>query len=134
MCASNVLVDKNKVVKLSDFGLAIWLKNDETHRYKSESIRVKWTAPESLDGTMFSFKSDIWSFSIFMWEIFSYGRLPYPSIKIEAIKSFLMSGNRMNAPENCPRHLYQIMQKCWKLIPQERPSFSYLKHIFSNLI
>jgi len=38
---------------------------------------VKWTAPEAANDHMFSIKSDVWSFGILLYEIFTYARTPY---------------------------------------------------------
>lgn len=138
LCASNVLIDRNKRAKLSDFGLAISLRNNNyvrTSKYHYPTkIRVKWSAPESLGGKNFSLKSDVWSFSIFLWEIFSFGRTPYPRISVEEIEEFLLSGNRMSPPEGSPIEIVEIMSMCWKLRPDDRPTFTYLKNIFSTQI
>ena len=136
LCANNVLVDANKVAKLSDFGMAICLKEgfQSKHNLNSAKIRIKWTAPESLGGKMFSFKSDVWSFGIFVWELFSYGRMPYPRTQTEFVESFLLSGHRMSAPDYCPRQMYELMKKCWKLNNLDRPSFELLKYEIVLLI
>ena len=82
-CCSNVLIDRKNDVKISDFGLAIVYSNSDdinckrnkltSSRQNSKQfqtkIRIKWTAPESLNGNNFTFKSDVWSYSIFLWEL-----------------------------------------------------------------
>ena len=82
-CCSNVLIDRKNAVKISDFGLAIVYSNNDdincirnkltSSRQNSKQfqtkIRIKWTAPESLNGNNFTFKSDVWSYSIFLWEL-----------------------------------------------------------------
>jgi len=140
LCASNVLLSKNKVAKLSDFGLSISLKkktfaqNESLETNYPSKIRIKWTAPESLQGKNFSLKSDIWSFAIFLWEMFSYGRSPYPRVRVEELKSYLLNGYRMNPPESCPNEVYEIMKQCWQLNLEERPNFTYLRNCFSDLL
>ncbi|VDP85308.1 unnamed protein product [Echinostoma caproni] len=46
--------------------------------HDNAAIPVKWTAPEAVRKRLFSNKSDVWSFGILLWEIYSYGRIPYP--------------------------------------------------------
>ena len=44
------------------------------------SVPVKWLAPECLKDHLYTSKSDVWSFGITLWEIFSHGATPYPGI------------------------------------------------------
>ncbi len=39
---------------------------------------IKWTAPEAAFERKFSIKSDVWSFGILLYELVTYGRVPYP--------------------------------------------------------
>lgn len=129
------MLDENKRAKICDFGLAISLKNENVHCLKYPTkIRIKWTAPESLNGRNFSVKSDVWSFSILLFEIFSFGRVPYPRIPIDSILNYLVSGNRMNPPENCPEEIYELMKLCWDLRQDKRPIFSFLKSQLFNML
>jgi hypothetical protein len=44
-------------------------------------VPVKWTAPECLEKGLYSFSSEMWSFGIALWEMWSYGRVPYRKVK-----------------------------------------------------
>jgi serine/threonine protein kinase len=89
-------------------------------------IPVKWTAPEALENRVFTTKSDVWSYGVVLWELFTYGHTPYPDVHLgqsyEAIISYLKEGNRMAQPDSCADSFYELMQKCWTLDPDERPT------------
>ena len=67
-----------------------------------------------------------WSFGIVLWEIFTLGGTPYPSLPTENLLDFLTEGNRMAQPHNCPDKIYTLMRECWKMEPELRPPFSAL--------
>ena len=46
-------------------------------------IAIKWTAPEALESREYSYASEIWSFGITLWEMWSYGRVPYRKIFVQ---------------------------------------------------
>jgi len=46
----------------------------------------------------------------------------------------VLSGYRLEKPENCPNEIYQIMMQCWNKNPQERPSFKEIYNILISII
>lgn len=44
----------------------------------------------------------------------------------------LERGYRMPPPDNCPDELYKLMLQCWKDIPEQRPTFEYLKAVLED--
>jgi len=119
LAARNVLVSEHEDAKVSDFGLAL-------HNYtflESGKLPIKWTAPEALKTQKFSSKSDMWSFGVLLWEIYSFGRVPYPRIPLADVVKHVEKGYRMEAPEGCPKSIYDVMKKSWRIDCDERPSF-----------
>ncbi|KRT86207.1 protein kinase [Oryctes borbonicus] len=123
LAARNVLIAEDGVAKVSDFGLA---RNKEI-KMESSKLPIKWTAPEALKRNIFSNKSDMWSFGILLWEIYSFGRVPYPRIPLADVVKVVEKGYRMEAPEGCPPEIYEIMRQSWDLDPEKRPKFEEVK-------
>lgn len=71
-------------------------------------------------------KSDVWSFGVLLWEIFSYGKVPYPGQSNEDAAKSVVEGKVMEVPESCPPAIGQMMKECWNLTPEKRPDFSIL--------
>lgn len=67
-----MLLTFDNVVKLSDFGLSRSVVADSA---KTTAVTgpLRWMAVESLTRQEYSAKSDIWSFAVLLFEVFSNG-------------------------------------------------------------
>lgn len=122
LAARNILISEEHVAKVSDFGLA----RVNPKGTDNTVLPVKWTAPEALKHNKFSSKSDVWSYGILLWEVFSFGRAPYPKLSLKEVTELLEEGYRMDPPEGCPPAIYALMKSCWEMEPGKRPSFKKL--------
>uniref|UniRef100_A0A8C4NYE7 Fibroblast growth factor receptor n=1 Tax=Dicentrarchus labrax TaxID=13489 RepID=A0A8C4NYE7_DICLA len=89
-------------------------------------LPVKWMAPEALFDRVYTHQSDVWSYGVLLWEIFTLGGSPYPGIPVEELFKLLKEGHRMDKPANCTHELYMIMRECWHAVPSQRPTFRQL--------
>ncbi|CAO2624646.1 Fibroblast growth factor receptor 3 [Lemmus lemmus] len=127
LAARNVLVTEDNVMKSADFGLARDVHNLEYYKKTTNGrLPVKWMAPESLFDRVYTHQSDVWSFGVLLWEIFTLGGSPYPGIPVEELFKLLKEGYRMDKPANCTHDLYVIMRDCWHEVPSQRPTFKLL--------
>ncbi|XP_059509034.1 fibroblast growth factor receptor 2-like isoform X1 [Stegostoma tigrinum] len=127
LAARNVLVTENNVMKIADFGLARDVHNIDYYKKTTNGrLPVKWMAPEALFDRVYTHQSDVWSFGVLMWEIFTLGGSPYPGIPVEELFKLLKEGHRMDKPANCTNDLYMMMRDCWHAIPSQRPTFKQL--------
>jgi serine/threonine protein kinase len=69
--------------------------------------------PEALRSNVFNSASDVWSYGVFMWELFTCGQQPYLEIPFEEMATALAAGTRLGQPYNCPDELYSIMYSTW---------------------
>uniref|UniRef100_A0A915AKQ9 Tyrosine-protein kinase n=1 Tax=Parascaris univalens TaxID=6257 RepID=A0A915AKQ9_PARUN len=126
LAARNVLLDDVLTAKISDFGLAKDANDCHLVESSAGKFPIKWTAPEALRYSKFSTKSDMWSFGVLLWEIFSFGRVPYPRIPIQDVVRHIERGYRMEPPEGCPTEISRLMNEAWMLDPNSRPTFSHM--------
>ncbi|KAH1164716.1 hypothetical protein KIL84_009450 [Mauremys mutica] len=127
LAARNVLVTEDNVMKIADFGLARDVGNISCYKKTASGrLPVKWMALEALFDGVYTHQSDVWSFGVLLWEIFTLGGSPYPGIPSKELFKFLKEGNRLDKPANCTHDLYMIMKECWHVVPSERPTFKQL--------
>uniref|UniRef100_UPI003D9C91A6 fibroblast growth factor receptor 4 precursor n=1 Tax=Danio rerio TaxID=7955 RepID=UPI003D9C91A6 len=127
LAARNVLVTEDNVMKIADFGLARGVHQIDYYKKTTNGrLPVKWMAPEALFDRVYTHQSDVWSFGVLMWEIFTLGGSPYPGIPVEELFKLLKEGHRMDKPSNCTHELYMKMRECWHAVPTQRPTFKQL--------
>uniref|UniRef100_A0A8C7U111 Tyrosine-protein kinase n=1 Tax=Oncorhynchus mykiss TaxID=8022 RepID=A0A8C7U111_ONCMY len=129
LAARNVLVSDDNIAKVSDFGLT----KEASSTQDTAKLPVKWTSPEALREKRFSTKSDVWSYGILLWEIYSFGRVPYPRIPLKEVVPRVEKGYKMDAPDGCPVVVYDVMKQCWTLDVGLRPSFRMLRDKLSHI-
>ncbi|KAJ8255109.1 hypothetical protein GJAV_G00201010 [Gymnothorax javanicus] len=136
LAARNILLSENNVVKICDFGLARDIYKDPDYVRKGDArLPLKWMAPEAIFDKIYTTQSDVWSFGVLMWEIFSLGASPYPGLHIdEEFCCRLKEGTRMRAPEYSSSEIYQTMLDCWQGEPAERPTFTELVERLGDLL
>lgn len=136
LAARNILLSENNVVKICDFGLARDVYKDPDYVRKGDArLPLKWMAPETIFDRVYTTQSDVWSFGVLLWEIFSLGASPYPGVCIdESFCRRLKEGTRMRPPEYATTEIYQTMLDCWLDRPTDRPTFAELVEHLGNLL
>ncbi|XP_020384459.1 vascular endothelial growth factor receptor 2 isoform X1 [Rhincodon typus] len=136
LAARNILLSENNVVKICDFGLARDVYKDPDYVRKGDArLPLKWMAPETIFDKVYTTQSDVWSFGVLLWEIFSLGASPYPGVQIdEEFCQRLKDGTRMRCPEYASAEIYQTMLDCWHGDYKARPVFSELVEHLGNLL
>ncbi|XP_078660673.1 tyrosine kinase receptor Cad96Ca-like isoform X1 [Branchiostoma floridae x Branchiostoma belcheri] len=128
LAARNILLNKDYICKVSDFGLARAIYDAESYMIQDRSrpLPVFWMSLESLYEGEFTTKSDVWAFGIVLWELATLGGRPYPGMDMMQVQRELRRGYRMPKPRNCTEEMYVLMRWCWERNPDRRPSFRQL--------
>ncbi|XP_063955902.1 fibroblast growth factor receptor 3-like isoform X2 [Lytechinus pictus] len=135
LAARNVLVGKGLICKISDFGLADDIYQRGYKRLAPERKRpVKWVSLETNTQGKCSIQSDVWSFGIVLYEIYTLGGVPYPGMDGRYVISKLQQGYRMERPTMCPEEIYEIMRRCWQENPHHRPSFTVMNNALDAML
>ncbi len=131
MAARNCLLHEGNVVKVADFGHA--RRFDPGKRYwvqrRPMKLSIRWLCVEAMGPPpkKFSEYSDVWSYGIVLMEIFTYGRKPYPDLRVREVQRAVMRGRRMKIPSGCPSAVFDTISACWAAMPEHRPNFEVLR-------
>uniref|UniRef100_A0A914WQW5 Protein kinase domain-containing protein n=1 Tax=Plectus sambesii TaxID=2011161 RepID=A0A914WQW5_9BILA len=106
--ARNVLITRDFVVKITDFGLARDLSYDKESQ---RDLPITALAPETLKTQKFTAQSEVWQFGVLLFEIFSLGMVePYDDILAKSttqrpavkLQLYLQRGGRLSPPREMP--------------------------------
>ena len=121
-----MLIDERWVVKVGDFGHSLVL--DEAHANSNIQGTPYWTAPEVLGGEPNTPASDVYSFGIVMWEVFS-RKEPYDGFEGDAsnaMEQIVSEGLRPDKLTTVSPDIMALMESCWQHDPAARPDFEAL--------
>lgn len=126
LAARNCLVGESLVVKVSDFGMTRFVLDDQYTSSSGTKFPVKWSAPEVFRYGRYSSKSDVWSYGVLVWEVFSEGKTPFEHLSNSEAVEEISNGLRLFKPKLSSEKVYQFMNSCWQENPELRPSFCQL--------
>ncbi|KAM9587885.1 tyrosine-protein kinase JAK2 isoform 2-T14 [Morphnus guianensis] len=154
LATRNILVENENRVKIGDFGLTKVLPQDKEYYKVKEpgESPIFWYAPESLTESKFSVASDVWSFGVVLYELFTYidksksppaefmrmiGNDKQGQMIVFHLIELLKNNGRLPRPDGCPDEIYAIMKECWNNNVTQRPTFRDLAqrvdHIRDNM-
>merc|ERR1719272_113622 len=103
LAARNVLLGRGNVVKIADFGLTRKLSPGKNYYRLMVTLKlpIKWMALESIKDKIFTVKTDVWGFGIMVWEVLSYGEIPYVNVKNIEVEEHVANGLRLECCKGC---------------------------------
>ena len=118
----NVLILEDGRVKITDFGIAMALNQNELTQTNSVMGSVHYLPPEQANGSGSTIKSDIYSLGILMFELFT-GHVPFKGdnaveIAIKHMKEPIPSVCKINP--NIPQSIENIILKACAKNPKNR--------------
>ena len=81
-------------LQLVDFGMSHDMDEDYYYKPKGGMIPVKWTAPEAVLYKKYTTKSDVWSYGMVMFEIWSLGHKPFEKFSINQVSNLTFGKSR----------------------------------------
>ncbi|XP_029927806.1 high affinity nerve growth factor receptor [Myripristis murdjan] len=132
LATRNCLVGEGLVVKIGDFGMSRDIYSTDYYRVGGRTmLPIRWMPPESIMYRKFTTESDIWSFGVVLWEIFTYGKQPWYQLSNSEAIECITQGRELERPRTCPKEVHLLMQGCWQREPQQR---LVIKDIHSRLL
>ncbi|XP_073270471.1 probable serine/threonine-protein kinase SIS8 isoform X2 [Primulina huaijiensis] len=128
----NLLVDKNWVVKVSDFGLSR-MKHNTYLSSRSTAGTAEWMAPEILRNEPSNEKCDVYSFGVILWELFTLQQPWLGMNPMQVVGAVGFQHRRLEIPDNMDPFVANLIRKCWQTDPMLRPSFTEIMALLKPL-
>uniref|UniRef100_A0A8C9W724 Tyrosine-protein kinase n=1 Tax=Scleropages formosus TaxID=113540 RepID=A0A8C9W724_SCLFO len=119
---------------MDDVYICSYVLDDQYTSSSGTKFPVKWSPPEVFNFCKYSSKSDVWSFGVLMWEVFTEGKMPFEQNQNHEVVMMIMQGHRLYRPKKATHNIYNIMQLCWHEKPKERPSFAQITTMIKDAV
>ncbi|KEQ20813.1 protein kinase [Limosilactobacillus reuteri] len=118
----NILIDENKNVKITDFGIAVAVSQDSLTQTNTLMGSVHYLSPEQARGSIATKQSDIYSLGIILFELLT-GKVPFEgetavSIALKHFREEIPSVREQN--KEIPQALENVIIKATAKEPAER--------------
>ncbi|XP_053733938.1 mitogen-activated protein kinase kinase kinase 20 isoform X2 [Synchiropus splendidus] len=125
--SKNVVLGGDRVLKICDFGASKFL----THTTHMSLVGTfPWMAPEVIQSLPVSETCDTFSYGVVLWEMLT-REIPFKGLEGLQVAWLVVEKNeRLTIPRGCPVRFGELMSKCWRTEPKERPVF---RQILSTL-
>lgn len=84
---------------------------------------IAWLAPETIFLHEYETSSDVWSFAVLLWELFSLGDTPFARDSADEVEQKIREGAVLPQTLCCPGAMYGMMLSCWNTASNKRPTF-----------
>jgi serine/threonine protein kinase len=130
--SANVLVDQNTRCKIAGFGLSEFCHDAQPIGVLT--IPHAWMEPELVGGhtSKFSKASDMYSFGVIVWEIFSQ-EIPWEGFDALAISIALREQKQLQIRDSWPSDVRKFLSSCFSP-SSRRPSFGSAQGLFEELV
>ncbi|XP_031565408.1 tyrosine-protein kinase transmembrane receptor ROR2-like [Actinia tenebrosa] len=121
----NCFLTMDNIVKISNLGIGSYrYPSDYSWVHGSALLPVRWMAPEALNSLHCTHESDVWSYGVLLWEIYSYGSQPYSGQNNQEAIECIRRMKLLPCPDGCPARIYSLMKECWEENSCDRPDFA----------
>jgi serine/threonine protein kinase len=136
------LIDSSSspLAKIADLGISKIFESTKSQCLMTQCGTPQWTAPEILRGEPYGIKSDVYSYGILLWEIFS-EKIPYCELNLNKIQIAIQVASNVNfrpglkfLKKDTPEVIVNLIKNCWSDDPKLRPEMWQIKNILLELI
>lgn len=124
IAARNCLIASNLTIKISLPCMTKEPYQQEYTKHRNQVIPLRWLPYEAVYEDEYSTKSDVYSFSCLVWEMFHQGELPFNKMNDESVLAQIKTQTLIWKPHKAaPPALQELQAQCWANDPRERPTF-----------
>jgi PTK7 protein tyrosine kinase 7 len=137
LAARNILITPTLDAKISSVSLT--KESAYTQEYsrliRNTPLPIRWLPSESIFDDDYSTKSDIYSFAVFVWEVYTQGSLPFKDVKDEQLIAAFQEGEvQLTIPSSMPKSLATILERAWSQSPRMRPTFTDIVATLGDMV
>ncbi|XP_077374077.1 NT-3 growth factor receptor-like [Festucalex cinctus] len=135
LATRNCLVGNALQVKIGDFGMSRDIYSTDYYRVGGHTmLPIRWMPPESIMYRKFTTETDVWSFGVVLWEIFTNGKQPWFQLANNEVIECITQGRVLERPTLCPKEVYDIMLGCWQREPHQRLNMKDIQKTLLSLM